>query len=302
MKITPELEAQAYEFARWTYDWNESSFLGVDELSITPSHEKTLQITSKVWAVNEDICELQLTVSVYELTEEQLEQSSSPINATDQPDANFIDGCLTGFELFTDNPGKLNDVPKDVLVKAVDIICENRIEVVTDLCFDDPVDDYVFLIPDFHPQVKKIVRKYCRAEAISRRRQARESRRQNRRFELVIKADKETPIKAGRKAAGVLGCMGTGIGIFNGMAGGYGASEMGSAIRFAEWLKIKQAEGCTIYPVSGIFKGEHAEGPLVVAVCNITKDEAESRCSYTWARSALFIGPTRLVQIIAPAS
>lgn len=302
MKITPGLEAQAYDFAAsWCYDWNESWFLGVDELSITPSHDNTLQITTKVWAVNEEICELQLAVSVYKLTEEQLKQSSSPMNATDEPDADFINGYLTGFKLFTDNPDELKDVPKDVLVNAVDRICENRIEVVTDLCFDDPVDDYVFHIPDFHPQVRRIVRKYCRAEAISRRRQGRESRRQDRRFELVIKADKETRIKAGRKAAGVLGYMGAGIGIFNGMAGGYSPSEMGRAIRFAEWLKIKQAEGCTIYPVSGIFKGEHAEGPLVVAVCNITKDEVESRCPYTWARSALFIGPTRLVQIIVPA-
>ena len=91
MKITPGLEAQAYDFAAsWCYDWRESRFLGVDDLSITPGHNKTLQITTKVWAVDEAICELQLTVSIYELTEEQLEQSSSPMNSTDQPNADFI--------------------------------------------------------------------------------------------------------------------------------------------------------------------------------------------------------------------
>ena len=132
MKITPELEAQAYEFARWSYDWNESSFLEVSKLSIAPIADEMFEIKTEVWSIVVQTGELRVVELVYELTEDELNQSHSPRCNTDSPCGDCIDVSATYLNLWSEAPNELGRVPKSVLVAAVDEIAKQSSDLVTD--------------------------------------------------------------------------------------------------------------------------------------------------------------------------
>ncbi len=299
MKITQDLEGLAYDFARdWCYDWGTCSFLKVAEVSIIHTSGNKLQIAAKVFAVDDRTGDLQLTKSVYELSMEQLENSSSPEGDRDSPDANFIDGDLEIIELLRADFSEVKHVPRSIVIEAIEkaSYCAGFDRIVEE-CFEGQEEDFSFEIPNLHPAVRRVIRKHCWERVAQRRREEKESLRRNRQFELVIKAGKRIPIKIGKKATGLHAIMGAGIGIFNGMSQQLSPSHMVRANRFAEWLDSKRSEGCAIYPVSGLFQGKEATGPLVVAVCDISEEDVTDRAKYTAAGLALFIGHNRVVKV-----
>jgi hypothetical protein len=298
MKVTRKLKNLAYDFAcDWCYEWGNSSFLKVAEVSIIHTSANRLKITAKVFAVDDSTGDLQLTSSVYELSMEQLENSSSPEGDRDSPDADFIDGDMEIIDLLRADFSEVKHLPRSIVIDATDELSDDAVEMIVEECFEGQEDDFSFEIPNLHPAVRRVIRKLCWERVAQRRREERELKRRNRQFELVITANKEIPIKIGKKATGLHAIMGAGIGIFNGMSQQLSPSHMGRATRFAEWLDSKRSEGCAIYPASGLFQGEEATGPLVVAVCDISEEEVTDRAKYTATGLALFIGPNRVVKV-----
>jgi len=299
MKITLNLKNLAAKFAReWCYDWGNSSLLEVAEVSIIHNSVKKLQITAKVFALDNITGDLMFTRSVYELTREQLENSCSPMGDRDSPDADFIDGDLEIIELLRADFGMVKHVPRSIVINAIDELPDNAVEMIVEECFEGQEDDFSFEVPNLHPAVRQMIRKLCWERVAQRRREEREVKRRTRQFELVITANEEIPIKMGKKATGLHAIMGAGIGIFDGMSQQLSPSHMGRAIGFQKWLESKRSEGCAIYPVSGLFQGKKASGPLVVAVCNISIKDVTDGAKYTNSELALFIGSDRVVKII----
>ena len=300
MKLTQDLEDLAYDFARdWCYDLGTCSFLELAEVSIIHTPANNLQITAKVFAVDDTTGDLQITNSVYELSIEQLENSRSPVDNRDSPDADFINGDLEIVELLRADFSEVKHVPRSILIDAIEQASYCALfDRIVEECFEGQEERFSFVIPNLHPAVRRVIRKHCWERVAKRRREEIEWRRRTRQFNLVIKAEKEIPIKIGKRASGLNAIMGAGIGIFNGMSQHLSPSHMMRATRFAEWLDSKRSEGCAIYPVSGVFKGTEAEGPLLVAVCDISKEDVTDRAKYTDAGLALFIGSNRVVKII----
>jgi hypothetical protein len=287
----------------WCYDWGGGRiFVAGKADSIRNIESNIYELKCSTWALNLDDAELELSREIHRLTQEELELESFPMGIGDEAPGEYVDFEQSGYPLFSnDNHNLLDAVPEIILKKAVKMYFDKKGSLGDYFTEDDP---YEYALPDdLHPKVYAVLERLCCAELKRLRKNHAAHESKIREFDLILDSNPPIRVKTDQPVDVLQGIIGSGIGVFNGMpqSGSTGLNMQASSSKsssFKKWIESMTVKGHKVCSAKGVFAGEEAEGPLLIAVFDVSRQETESVALSTSIGIGLFIGEDYIPQFI----
>ena len=286
----------------WCYDWGGGRiFITGKADSITNIESNIYELKTTTWALNLEDAELELSREIHCLTQEDLELESFPMGMGGAAPGEYVDFEQSGYPLFSDDHSELNAVPEIILKKAVKMYFDKNGCLGDYFTEDDP---YEYALPnDLHPKVYAVLERLCCAESKRLMKNQAAYERKIRQFDLILDSNPPIRVKTDQPVDVLQGIIGSGIGVFNGMpkSGSTGLNMQAyssKATSFKKWIESMTVKGHKVCSAKGVFAGEEAEGPLLIAVFDISRQETESAARSTSIGIGLFIGEDYIPQFI----
>ena len=287
----------------WCYDWGGGRiFVAGKADSIRNIESNIYELKCSTWTLNLEDAELELSREIHRLTQEELELESFPMGIGDEAPGEYVDFEQSGYPLFSnDNHNLLDAVPEIILKKAVKMYFDKKGSLGDYFTEDEP---YEYALPDdLHPKVYAVLERLCCAELKRLRKNQSAHERKIQQFDLILDSDPPIRVKTDQPVDVLQGIIGSGIGVFNGMpqSGSTGLKMQASSSKsssFKKWIESMTVKGHKVCSAKGVFAGEEAEGPLLIAVYEVSRQETESVALSTSIGIGLFIGEDYIPQFI----
>ena len=292
-----DLKPLADRFAvTWCYDWaGGRQFLDGQADSIEEIDSDLYEVKTSTWALNLEDAELELSKEVHRLTEDELGEDSEPMGMGDPAPGEYVDFEQSHYPLFEETMSLLDEVPESILEEAVETYFDAK-DCISD--YFTEADPFAFVLPSgLHSTVKAVLERLCSEEAQKLREEETAYELEIRIFDLIVDTDPPFKVKLGQKVE-ALQAIGKGVALLNGMPSDNSAGSHGRASLLKKWAESMRASGHLVAPVKGVFAGRDIDGPLAVAVFDLSLQESEKAIKSTSNGIGLFIGEDLIPQFI----
>ena len=293
------LKALADSFARkWAWDWRDGSkrLLNGESCNFKQIDADHCEFGTRTWSIQPQQGIIEAIEERYRISTDDSRKDCEPTGLYDAPPGEFLEGGIfSQGDLFSRDLERDVFVPDETLIQATEIYCIENKDRVTEEYVED---DYTYSLPDCSKAVKRVLKEILPRLAKEKKAADAAYKRRINRYSLTVDIDHRITIKSNKSCPDLLPFIGQGAVCLNARTNGGSSSSMLSAIRVADWVKNKRADGHKVFQIRGTFRGEKLNTENAFIVFDLSREEGVRAIRATNVGAGLYIDQRGEVEVI----